>query len=192
MKNDGYKIRDQQGIYFITFAVVEWIDVFTRKEYSNIIKESLRYCIQHKGLKLHAWCIMSNHVHLIISSETNNLSDILRDFKKFTSKAIIEAIQNSKEESRKNWMLWIFKKAGEKNSRNNDYQFWRQDNHPVQLETITFTLDKLNYLHNNPVKAGLVEKSEDYLLSSAKDYYFGNSGVLPLEHLSAASSAKFI
>ena len=61
---------------------------------------------------------MSNHVHLIISSETNNLSDILRDFKKFTSKAIIEAIQNSKEESRKNWMLWIFKKAGEKNSRN--------------------------------------------------------------------------
>ena len=145
MKNDGYKIRDQQGIYFITFAVVEWIDVFTRKEYSNIVKESLRYCIQHKGLKLHAWCIMSNHVHLIISSETNNLSDILRDFKKFTSKAIIEAIQNSKEESRKNWMLWIFKKAGEKNSRNNDYQFWRQDNHPVQLETITFTLDKLNY-----------------------------------------------
>ncbi len=192
MKNDGYKIRDQQGIYFITFAVVEWVDVFTRKEYANIIIESLRYCIQHKGLKLHAWCIMSNHVHLIISSETNNLSDILRDFKKFTSKAIIEAIQNSKEESRKNWMLWIFKKAGERNSRNNDYQFWRQDHHPVQLETTTFSLDKLNYLHSNPVKAGVVEKAEDYLLSSAKDYYFGTTGALPLEHLSAASSAKFI
>ncbi len=192
MKEDGYKIRDQQGIYFITFAVVEWVDVFTRKEYADIIIESLRYCIQHKGLKLHAWCIISNHVHLIISSETNNLSDILRDFKKFTSKAIIEAIQNSKEESRKNWMLWIFKKAGEKNSRNNDYQFWRQDNHPVQLETTTFSLDKLNYLHNNPVKAGLVEKAEDYLLSSAKDYYFGTTGALSLEHLSAAFSAKFL
>ncbi len=191
MKTDGYKIRDQKGIYFITFAVVEWIDVFTRKKYANIVIESLSYCIQHKGLKVHAWCIMSNHVHLIISSD-NNLSDVLRDFKKFTSKAIIEAIQNSKEESRKNWMLWIFKKAGEKNSRNNDYQFWRQDNHPLQLETATFTLDKLNYLHNNPVKAGLVEKAEDYLLSSAKDYHFGVTGILPVEHLSAASSAKFV
>jgi len=98
----------------------------------------------------------------------SNLPDVLRDLKKFTSGAIIEAIQNSKEESRRNWMLWIFKKAGEKNSRNNDYQFWRQDNHPVQLETITFTLDKLNYLHNIPVKAGLAEKAEDYLLSSEK------------------------
>jgi REP element-mobilizing transposase RayT len=153
MKNDGYKIRDQQGIYFITFAIVEWVDVFTRKEYAAIVIESLRYCIQHKGLKVHAWCLMSNHVHLIISTEKGNISDVLRDFKKFTSKAIIEAIENNKEESRKNWMLWIFKKAGEKNSRNNDYQFWRQDNHPVQLETIAFTLDKLNYLHNNPVKA---------------------------------------
>lgn len=102
MKNDGYKIRDQQGIYFITFAVVEWVDVFTRKEYADIIIENLRYCIQHKGLKLYAWCIMSNHVHLIASAEQGNLSDILRDFKKFTSKAIIEAIQNNKDESRKN------------------------------------------------------------------------------------------
>jgi len=71
----------------------------------------------------------------------SNLPEVLRDLKKFTSRAIIEAIQNSKEESRRNRMLWIFKKAGETNSRNNDYQFWRQDNQPVQLETITFTLD---------------------------------------------------
>ena len=86
MKNDGYKIRDQHGIYFLTFAVVEWVDVFTRKEYADIVIESLRYCIQHKGLKLYAWCIMSNHVHLIVSAEQGNLSDVLRDFKKFTSK----------------------------------------------------------------------------------------------------------
>ena len=122
----------------------------------------------------------------------SNLPDVLRDLKKFTSRAIIEAIQNSKEESRRNRMLWIFKKAGEKNSRNNDYQFWRQDNHPVQLETITFTLDKLNYLHNIPVKAGLVEKAGDYLLGSAKDYYFRITGMLPVEHLSAASSVAFV
>jgi len=139
---------------------------------------------------VHAWCIMSNHVHLIISAPAGNLSDILRDFKKFTSKAIIEAIEVNKEESRKNWMLWIFKKAGEKNSRNSQYQFWRQDNHPVQLESVAFTLDKLNYLHNNPVKAGIVERAESYLLSSAKDYHLGDGGILPIEHLTAAYTLR--
>ena len=142
--------------------MVELVDIFTRKEYAHIVIESLRYCIQHKGLKLYAWCIMSNHVHLIVSAEQGNSSDVLRDLKKFTSKAIIDAIQNNKEESRKNWMLWILKKAGEKNSRNEQHQFRRQDNHPLQLETVAFTLDKLNYLQNNPVKAGIVEKAKEY------------------------------
>ena len=161
MKDDGYKIRDQNSVHFITFAVVEWVDVFTRRTYSDIVIQSLLYCINNKGLKLHAWCIMSNHIHLIISTGNGNLSDILRDFKKFTSKEIITTIENNKQESRKNWMLWIFKKAGEKNSRNKEYQFWQQDNHPIQLETFEFTLDKLNYIHNNPVKAGIVEKAEE-------------------------------
>ena len=194
MKEDGYKIRDQYAVHFITFAVVEWIDVFTRKAYADIVLDSLRFCISNKALKVHAWCIMSNHVHLICSAVNGNLSDILRDFKKFTSKAIIKSIEENKLESRKNclprseWrgMLWLLKKAGEKNSRNNNYQFWRQDNHPVWLETISYTLEKLHYLHNNPVKAGIVDKAEEYLLSSARDYHFGGGGMLPIEHLTAA------
>ena len=72
-----------------------------------------------------------------------------------------------------------------KNSRNKDYQFWQQENHPVQLTTVSFTLEKLNYVHNNPVKAGIVEKPEDYLLSSARDYN-STKGLLPIEHLTAA------
>lgn len=115
---------------------------------------------------------MSNHVHLIISATDGNLSYILRDFKKFASKSIIAAIETSKEESRKNWMLWIFKKAGEKNSRNSSYQFWRQDNHAIQLDTVSFTLDKLNYLHSNPVKAGIVDKPEEYLFKQRKRLSF--------------------
>ena len=82
-------------------------------------------------------------------------------------------------------MLWIFKQAGNNNNRNNKYQFRQQDNRPIQLETVKFTLMKPDYLHNNPVKAGLVEKPEDYLLSSAKDYN-ESKGLLPIEHLSAA------
>ena len=105
MKDDGYKIRDQHAVHFITFGVVEWVDVFTRRTYADIVIQSLLYCINNKGLKLHGWCIMSNHIHLIISTANGNLSDILRDFKKFTSKQIITAIENNKLESRKNWIL---------------------------------------------------------------------------------------
>ena len=185
MKHEGYKIRDQHGLYFITFATVQWVDVFTRQYYVETVLDSLRFCISEKGLNLHAWCLMSNHIHLIVSAKKGNVSDVLRDFKKFTSATILKQIESNKEESRKNWMLWIFKQAGANNNRNSNYQFWQQDNHPIQLETVNFTLTKLEYTHNNPVKAGLVEKPEDYLLSSARDYN-GNKGLLPIEHLPAA------
>jgi len=185
MKDDGYKIRDEYGVYYITFAVVEWVDVFSRKLYTDIVLDSLKFCIENKQLKLFAWCIMSNHVHLIVQSTSGKLSETLRDLKKFTSSTIINTIKDNKQESRKNCMLWIFKKAGEKNSRNKDYQFWQQDNQPIQLTTPAFTLEKLNYIHNNPVKAGLVDKPEDYLLSSARDYC-NMKGLLQIEHLTAA------
>lgn len=170
MSIGGYKIRDQQAIHFITFAVVEWVDVFTRKAYRDILIDSLRHCQQQKGLVLHAWCIMSNHVHLLASAHENNLSDILRDFKKFTSKQIITAIQANEQESRKAWMLRIFQQRGEANGRNKTYQFWRQDNDPKECFSPAFTAQKIDYIHNNPVEAGMVEKPEDYLYSSAKAY----------------------
>ncbi len=185
MKDEGYKIRDQYGVYFITFATVQWVDVFTRPCYVEIVLSSLKFCMKEKGLFVHAWCLMSNHIHLIISAEKGNLSDILRDFKKFTSVTILKQIEQNQEESRQAWMLWIFKQAGSNNNRNKKYQFWQQDNRPLQLETKNFTLSKLAYIHNNPVKAGLVEKPEDYMLSSARDYN-GISGLLKIEHLSAA------
>src|SRR5690348_18466441 len=112
---DGYKIRDECGVYYLTFAVVQWVDVFSRKAYVDVVLNSLKYCIENKQLKLCAWCIMTNHIHLIAQSSNGDLSGTLRDFKKFTSSTIIEAIEQNKEESRKNWMLWIFKKAGENN-----------------------------------------------------------------------------
>lgn len=178
---EGYKIRDQEACYFITFAVVEWVDVFTRKEYVDIVIESLRYCQKEKDLLIHAWCIMSNHLHLIVSvKEGGNLSDVLRDFKKFTSKEILKAIENNKQESRRNWMLWIFKSAGTKNSRNEKYQFWQQDNHPIELSNAEITKSKLNYLHDNPVNAGIVRNAEDYVLSSSSDYYGTEKGAIEL------------
>jgi putative transposase len=108
-------------MYFVSFAVVAWVDVFTRKEYRDIVIESLQYCQREQGLEIYAWCIMSNHVHLIISAKENNVSDVLGNFKKFTSKKIIAAILNNQSESRKDWMIQIFKEAGELNSRNSNY-----------------------------------------------------------------------
>jgi len=183
MPEGGYKIRNKEGIHFITFAVVGWVDVFTRKEYREIIVESLKYCQQSKGLIVYSWCLMSNHIHLAVSAKDQNTSDILRDFKKFTSKQIIKAIKQHPKESRREWMLNIFEKAAEENSRNKLYQFWRQDNHPKELFSFGFIKQKLDYIHNNPVKAGIVDKAEDYIFSSARDYYGTNKGLLEVELL---------
>jgi putative transposase len=171
VSDGGFKIRNQAAIHFITFAVVEWVDVFTRKDYRDIVLESIKYCQTEKGLLLHCWCIMSNHLHLIASAKNLDLSDVLRDFKKFTSKQIIVAIENNQTESRREWMLKIFRELGEKNSRKKNYQFWRQDNQPQELYSSAFIFQKINYIHNNPVEAGIVDKPEEYLYSSARDYH---------------------
>ena len=92
MSTGGYKIIDQGGMYFVSFAIIEWVDVFTRKDYRDIVIESLQHCQTKKGLVIYGWCIMSNHIHLIISAKENNVSDVLGDFKKFTSQQIIKAI----------------------------------------------------------------------------------------------------
>lgn len=175
----AYKFNNPDGIYFVTFTVVDWIDIFTRPVYKEIIVESLNYSIENKGLTVYAWVLMSNHIHLIISAEKNNkLADIVRDFKKFTSKRIIDEIQTNPIESRKNWMLWLFKCHGEANSNNKNFQFWIQDYHGVELDTNKMIEIRLNYIHNNPVKAQLVSEPENYIYGSAADYTEGGNGLV--------------
>ena len=144
------RIQNPEGLYFITFATIQWVDVFTRSRYIDIVLESLKYCQKEKGLRIHAWCIMrnaaqSNHVHLMISTKLNHYpSDVLRDFKKFTSKQIIAAIENKElPESRRSWMLWLFRQAGEANAKNSNYQFWQQENHPIELVSNKFIDQKI-------------------------------------------------
>ena len=105
---EGYVIRDQTLPNFITPTVVDWIDVFTRQTYRDIVIECLDYCIKNKGMILYGYVIMSNHIHLIVQSENGKLSDLIRDFKKFIAKSILDKIKNSPE-SRKEWMLERFK-----------------------------------------------------------------------------------
>ena len=142
----GYVIRDQYALHFLTFTVVDWVDLFTRKLFRDIIIENLSYCLKNKGLRVHAFVIMSNHVHLILSSETGRLSDTIRDFKSYTSKQLIAAIKEN-DESRKDWLLNHFRYKGMLNSRNEIYQVWTNDNHPEELFSPAVINIKANYIH---------------------------------------------
>lgn len=176
-----YKIQDQGQLYFITFAVVGWIDVFTRRDYCDFLVESLKYCQQAKGLVLGAWCIMSNHVHLIVGrNKEPNIEEIIRDFKKFTSVQLCKAIAANSEESRRVWMLAYFRRVAIESKKHVKYMFWQNDYHPVELSTNAIMKQKLAYIHDNPVKAGIVDKAEAYVYSSAKDYYSGEQGLLEI------------
>lgn len=164
-----YRIYNQQGVYFITCTITQWVDVFTRKDYADIIVGSLKYCRAEKGLEIFAWVIMSNHIHLIISCKDGyQLSDILRDFKKYTASQVVNAIEQTPRESRKNWLLWLLKKDGA-------ITFWQNDNHAEEITSESFFKTKLDYIHNNPVRAGMVYKEEEYPYSSARAYYGGDA-----------------
>ncbi|MDX5346797.1 MAG: transposase, partial [Hymenobacteraceae bacterium] len=155
-----YTMLNPEGVYFITFSVVFWIDVFIRLRYKNIIVESLNDCIKQKGLVVHGWCLMSSHVHLIISAKDPDkvvLADVLRDLKKFTSGQILREIEAGNE-SRQSWLLDKFRFAASQNSRNSAYQFWQQNNHAIELTSNFLKEQKLNYIHENPVKDGWVEE----------------------------------
>ncbi len=174
----NYKFHNPLGLYSVSFAVVNWLDVFTRNEYKNIIVESLGYCKEQKGMEIISWCIMTNHIHLIYRSIENEKPEaLLGDFKRFTSKVLVKAIQESIKESRKEFLLDQFKKSASKTSNVKNYQFWRHDNKPIELWSNKVIAEKVNYIHNNPVEAGLVFKAEDYVYSSAIDYS-GEQGLL--------------
>jgi len=177
---DTYNIRDQHAAYFLTFQVVAWVDVFTRKQYRDIVVDAFNYCADNKQLQVHAWVIMSNHLHCILSSANGTLSDTIRDLKRHTARHILQMVQEPAE-SRRDWILYQFKYAAKQQVRNKDFQLWTHENHAVEISPYVKDMaeSKLHYVHYNPVRAGLVERPEDYLYSSARDYA-GIEGLIKL------------
>ena len=156
--------------YYITMTVVGWLDVFTRKNHRDVLIESLKYCQKEKGLIIYAYVIMSNHIHMIVqTSEPHQIKDTIRDFKKFTSKKILFQIQNEPE-SRREWMLKIFEDEAEQSKKHKTYKFWQVGNHAIEVFTEKFIWGKINYIHENPVRAGLVKQQWDWIYSSASNY----------------------
>jgi putative transposase len=189
--SDGYQIKNQNGLHFLTLTIVGWIDVFAYIDYKNLIIDNLRYCQLNKGLNLYAYVIMTNHIHVICQTNSQSgLSSIIRDFKSFTAKEIIKKFQ-SENHSRAKWILTNFAYQSRFNTRNSEYQVWQQDNHPVELVTPKFIKQKLAYIHLNPMRAGIVDEPSHFIYSSSRNYE-GLKGVLDIELLDLGPDIGFI
>jgi putative transposase len=156
-----------ENFYFVTLTIVDWIDLFTRRLYSDCIIDNLAYCQQHKKLNIYAYVLMTNHLYLIANVEEGTLSDVLRDFKTYTSKQLYQLINDNPQESRKDWILKAFERAGKHNPQNKNHQLWQNGNYPILLYTSEVIQQKIDYIHENPVKAGFVGSAHEYWYSSA-------------------------
>lgn len=180
-----YKFTDKTTLHFCTLTLVGWIDLFSRESYRKIVIDSLAYCQKNKGLNVHGYVIMTNHLHLIISAkEGSKLSGILRDFKSFTAKSFLNEMQEGKE-SRRDWLLYMFQYYAKKHKRSQTHMLWQHDNHPIALWSANVIQTKLKYIHENPVRAGLVNKPRDWKYSSAANYE-GIKGLLEITLLDEA------
>jgi putative transposase len=181
---EGYAIRDQFATHFLTFTICGWIDLFSRQVYRDIVLNAFRFNQKNDQLVLYAYVIMSNHIHLIARAnekQKKTLSDIVRDFKKFTHNKMLPVIE-SETESRRQWMVHQFNYYGSINPNNQSKQIWTNDNNPEECFTKDFITTKVNYIHENPVRAGIVSKPEDYVYSSAANYA-GMKGIIEVELL---------
>ncbi|SEL72816.1 REP element-mobilizing transposase RayT [Aquimarina amphilecti] len=166
----NYKFHNKSGLYFVSFATVYWIDVFTREKYLSILAQSIDYCRKEKSMEVYAYCFIPSHIHLVFRSGNDDPSGLIRDFKKYTAKKVIQAIENNPQESRKEWLLWMFEKAGKNNVTVTNRQFWQQHNKPIELWTDKVIQQKIDYIHTNPVGSGFVSDPVDWKYSSARNY----------------------
>ncbi len=165
--SEKYKPLDPSGVYFITITLVEWVKLFDKNQYAEIIVGSIKYCQQNKGLELYGYCIMPSHVHMIARAINNNLPAIIRDIKKFTSVQLTRKLENDGDHE---GHLQLFAKAASIIKRNEKYKVWQDGYHPEQIVTNKFFYQKLNYIHNNPLNDGLVNNPTDYLYCSSRNY----------------------
>ena len=189
-----YNIRKDKT-YFMTMTVVDWIDLFTRVKQKQLIVDSLEYCQENKGLNIFGWCLMPSHLHLIANTKIPfDLDNVIRDFKRHTSKHAIFLIENEAE-SRREWLLDKFAHAGKIHPKNKNHKVWQDKNHAIELFAEKVSWQKLNYIHRNPVIDKIIYNEQDYLFSSARNYY-GLPNVLEIDCLTppvtTVSSRNFL
>lgn len=172
-----YKVVDPEGIHFVTSTIIEWIPVFISEEALNIIINSLTFCQKEKGLKIYAYVIMPEHLHLIISSI--NIVEIMQSFKRHTAKTIIELLANTKKE----WILNQFHYFKKKNKMESEFQVWQEGFHPQLLSLFDLINQKMQYIHQNPVRKGFVNDPKYWRYSSACNLDFEGNKLIKLDKL---------
>ncbi len=183
MPKPSYRIfTDTQFAYFVTCTVVNWFPILTHDTYVRIILDSLAYLQSHKHTQLNAFVVMPSHLHAVLWPEQGiNLSDVLRDFKRFTSRAISgEAFTQGDTRA-----LGVFSIARQRGRGGNtsQYQVWQEGSHPEAIYSRDFAQQKLDYIHSNPVRAKLVENALDWPYSSARAYFQSLETYPPVELL---------
>jgi len=174
----NYKIIDGgKQPHFLTFCVVGKIPIFTNSKLCNLVIEDLKYCGVNFGLKVYAYVIMDNHIHLIISSE-NDLSDIIRRFKSHLAKTIISKL----EFDSRSWIVNLLANFKLNRKRDQIHQFWSENNHPELIQGVKMFNQKIDYIHQNPVRRGLVSNPEAWNYSSA-GWYEKKTGLFEIDDI---------
>ena len=166
----GRRTAIKGELYFVTLTVVDWIDVFTQRKYFDLIIANLEYCRKKKGLRIFSYVIMTNHLHMICSSNEESLTKLLGHFKSYTAKVLLEEIKRDANPKRRSMFIKRFEAAGDINQSNLKYQFWQNGSYPVILFSDRVIAQKIDYIHYNPVKAGYVNEAAHYAYSSAHPY----------------------
>jgi len=169
-----YTIGKDSEMYFCTDTIVGWQHVFASYDSFNVIIDSLKYCQVNKGLRVHGYVIMPNHVHTILSAQNGNLQDILRDFKRFTSKTVSELLTSKSNKK----LLRYFRQAALRDGKGNDFKIWQSGSHAEIVYSMPFFEQKLNYIHENPVRKGFVHQPEHWVYSSARNYILNDHSVI--------------
>jgi REP element-mobilizing transposase RayT len=172
-----YKVVESEGIYFLTSTIVHWIPVFTSRDACDIVIDSLAYCRKAKGLRIYAYVIMENHVHLV--ADAPDLSGVMQSFKRHTARALIA----DAEVKRKDWLLNQLTYYRQKHKEDSDYQVWQEGVHPQLVLDDAMLWQKVEYVHNNPVRRGYVDAVEHWRYSSARCYVAGEPPVMTVDLL---------
>jgi putative transposase len=170
-----YRIHHPDRAHFVTCTVVEWLPVFTSSACCDIVVRSLEYCREHKALKIYAWVVLDNHFHAVLGAP--DLSAVLRDLKSFTAREILKQLPKEGRQWLLN-LLQYYKGA----HKPNPFQIWQEGSHPQVITDDAMMLQKLDYLHHNPVKRGWVVAPEHWYYSSAHEWLGGAQPLLRVDH----------
>ncbi len=176
MGRSRYKIYETTHPHFVTCTVLHWLPLFTRQESVAIIIECLKFLQEKDNLKLYAYVILENHLHMVLSSD--DLHKTMQSFKQYTAKKLLELLKKENVTTILN-QLAFYKKA---NHKEKSYQVWEEGYHPKLIQDEIMMKIKVDYIHNNPVKRGYVDEAIHWRYSSARDYS-GMVGLVEIEKL---------